>query len=86
MGEQKSVLTLVSAPDGTLTGNNSGAVGSVEISNGKVDGNKISFGMKVSVPFPITLDCEASVEGDAMTGSMKAGAFGSFPMHGTRQA
>jgi hypothetical protein len=34
----------------------------------------------------MTLDCEATVEGDVLAGSVGAGAFGSFPMSGTRTA
>jgi len=40
----------------------------------------------VSVPMPMTLDCEATIEGDTVTGTVAAGAFGSFPLSGTRTA
>jgi hypothetical protein len=33
---------------------------------------------------PMTLDCHATAEGDTLTGSVGAGAFGSFPLSGTR--
>jgi hypothetical protein len=85
MGEQKFVLTLASQPGGALTGSVSGAMGSADISDAAVDGNKIRFSMRVTVPMPITLTGEASVEGDALTGTLKAGAFGSFPLQGKRQ-
>jgi hypothetical protein len=32
----------------------------------------------------MTLEATVKVDGDAMTGSVKAGAFGSFPLTGTR--
>ena len=32
------------------------------------------------------LEGTATVDGDTLTGSVKAGAFGSFPMSGTRKA
>ena len=32
----------------------------------------------------MTLDCKATVDGDALTGSVTAGMFGTFPMNGTR--
>ena len=40
----------------------------------------------MTVPMPMTLDCKATVEGDTLTGTVGAGAFGSFPLTGTRTA
>jgi hypothetical protein len=60
-----------------------GAQGSQDIS-GKVDGNTLTWGAKLTQPFPIDLEFTVSVEGDAMTGSVKAGAFGSSPLKGER--
>jgi len=34
----------------------------------------------------MTLDFSGTVEGDKLTGSVKAGSFGSFPFTGTRLA
>jgi hypothetical protein len=42
--------------------------------------------MKMTVPMPMTLEGEATVDGDTITGGVKAGAFGTFPMTGTRKA
>ena len=50
----------------------------------KSDGNTISWSMSITVPMPMTLDCSATIDGDTLTGSVKAGAFGSFPMTGKR--
>ena len=52
---------------------------------GKVDGNQLSWKMQMTSPFPMTLDCTATIEGDSLKGTVSAGAFGSFPMIGTRQ-
>lgn len=35
-------------------------------------------------PMPMTLENEAKIDGDAITGFVKAGAFGSFTLSGTR--
>jgi hypothetical protein len=83
LGDQKSTLT-VKSDGSTFTGSNVGAMGSVEISDGKVDGNTLTWTMNISVPMPMSLDCEATIDGDTLTGSVGAGAFGSFPMTGTR--
>ncbi|MBY0583574.1 MAG: hypothetical protein K2P68_11735 [Sphingomonas sp.] len=83
LGDQKAILT-VKADGDSWSGSQSGAMGTAEISGGKVSGNTLSWTMSVTVPMPMSLDCEATVDGDAITGSVKAGAFGSFPMTGTR--
>ncbi len=85
MGEQKSDFTVVVDGD-TFTGSNVGAMGSMDVENGKVDGNKLTWSMKMTVPMPMTLEGEATVDGDTLTGGVKAGAFGTFPMNGTRKA
>ena len=83
MGDQKS--TMVVNPDGdSWSGTNSGAQGSLDITDGKVDGNTITWSMKITVPMPMTLEGTASIDGDDLNGSVKAGAFGTFPLTGKR--
>ena len=84
MGDQKSDVTITVDGD-TFTGSNVGAMGSMDLEDGKVDGNKLTWSMKMTVPMPMTLDGEATVDGDTLTGSVTAGAFGTFPLHGTRK-
>ena len=85
MGDQKSVFT-VNSDGGSFTGQNAGAMGSLDVENGKVDGNKLTWTMAMKVPMPMTLEAEAVIDGDTLTGTIKAGAFGSMAMTGTRQA
>lgn len=85
LGDQKSTMTVVSSGD-TFTGTNTGAMGSTEIQDGKVDGEKLTWKMSVTVPMPMTLDGAATVDGDTITGTVTAGAFGAFPMTGARKA
>ena len=84
MGDQKSDVT-INVDGDTFTGTNVGAMGSMDMENGKVDGNKLTWSMKMTVPMPMTLEGEATVDGDTLTGSVKAGAFGTFPLNGTRK-
>jgi hypothetical protein len=63
-----------------------GSLGSMDIANGTVSGNTLSWKMDMTVPMPMTLDCTATVDGDSITGEVKAGAFGSMPVSGTRKA
>ena len=53
---------------------------------GDVDGDTITWKQSMTVPMPMTLDCKATVEDDVLKGSVAAGAFGSFPLNGTRTA
>jgi hypothetical protein len=83
MGDQKSIMTVTVDGD-TWTGNNVGAQGSLECKDGKVDGNTITWNMDLTVPMPMKLEGTATIDGDAITGNVKAGMFGSFPLTGTR--
>lgn len=83
MGDQKSQFTITVDGD-SFTGSNTGAMGSMSLDNGKVDGNKLTWTMNMTVPMPMTLEGEATVDGDTITGGVKAGAFGTFPMSGTK--
>lgn len=83
MGDQKATLT-VTTDGGTATGTYAGAMGTTEIKNGTVDGDTLNFKVDITVPMPMTLDVTATVDGDTLTGNVGAGAFGSFPLTGTR--
>lgn len=83
LGEQQATLTIRQEGSG-FTGTYSGAMGSVDIENGQVEGDTLRWKVSVTVPMPLTLDCTARIEGDTITGDVGAGAFGSFLMTGTR--
>ena len=83
MGDQTSTVTIVVDGD-TFTGTNTGPMGSLTLENGKVDGNRLTWKMQMTSPMPMTLEGDATVEGDVLSGSVKAGPFGAFPMNGTR--
>ncbi len=85
MGDQKSVFT-VNVDGDTFTGQNAGAMGSLDVVDGKVDGNTLTWKMDMKVPMPMTLNCTATVDGDTLTGTIDTGAFGKMAMNGTRQA
>jgi len=85
MGDQTSILTVAVSGD-SFTGSNVGPMGSLEITDGSVDGQTITWSSQITVPMPMKLDCRATVDGDAISGTVTAGMFGSFPMNGTRKA
>ncbi|MCA1662286.1 MAG: hypothetical protein LC648_09110 [Novosphingobium sp.] len=85
MGDQKSKFT-VNAEGDSFTGQQAGAMGSMDVYEGKVEGNNLTWKMNMTVPMPMTLTGEATVEGDTISGTIDAGAFGKMPLSGTREA
>ena len=85
MGDQKSVFTVTDNGDGTFTGSNAGAMGSMDVENGKIDGNNLTWTMNMTVPMAMKVEGSGTGDGDTLTGSINAGAFGSMAMNGTRQ-
>jgi hypothetical protein len=83
MGDQKSVLT-VNVDGESWSGTNAGDQGSLDCYDGKVDGNTLTWKMDMKVPMPMLLEGTATVDGDTISGSVKAGMFGSMALSGTR--
>jgi hypothetical protein len=83
MGDQKSTLTVNVSGD-SFSGSNVGPMGSLEISDGKVDGQTILWSSQITTPMAMKLDCKATIDGDTISGTVTAGMFGSFPLNGSR--
>jgi hypothetical protein len=83
MGAQKAKLEFQSN-GGALSGTQQAQGASQPVTNGKVDGNAVSWSANITSPMPMTLEFSGNVDGDALKGSVKAGAFGSFPFAGAR--
>src|SRR3546814_15489962 len=83
MGDQKSVFT-VNSDGGSFTGQNAGAMGSLDVENGKVDRNNLSCAMHMTLPMAISLECEPKHHGDPVARPTKAVAFGAVAMPGPR--
>lgn len=83
MGAQKSDVTL-KAEGSTLTGSATAQGNTSELTDGKIDGDNVSFKVSVTIPMAMTLEFTGTVSGDSMSGNCKAGAFGSFPFTGER--
>jgi hypothetical protein len=82
MGVQEGTLEITSSGD-SFTGKMAGRQGEQAIS-GKVDGDTLTWSAQITSPFPMTLEFTVTVSGDTMSGSVKAGAFGSSPLTGER--
>ena len=84
MGRQESTLTL--RQDGQrLTGENVTAMGTIQVEDGRIESDSLSWIMNMKVPFPMKLEVSATVDADGMTGGVKAGMFGTSPMTATRK-
>jgi hypothetical protein len=49
-----------------------------------LNGNEVAWKIDITDPMPMTLEFAGAVDGDNMAGSVRAGAFGSFPFSGRR--
>ena len=83
MGEQQFVLSVRSA-GATFTGRAEGGLGAIEIEDGEIDGDTLTWPMRVKKPMSLTLNCTATVDGDRLEGKVTAGIFGSFAIRGVR--
>ncbi|MGF1543622.1 MAG: hypothetical protein ACFB00_03820 [Parvularculaceae bacterium] len=83
MGDQNGTVTL-NADGGALTGEMSGSTGTTEIKDGTVDGDKVAWKADITSPMPMTLEFNGSVDGDAISGDVKLGAFGQSTFSGAR--
>lgn len=86
MGDQKGVFTVVPGDDGSSFSGSltSDMMGSMDIAGGSISGDTLSWKMDMKVPMPMTLDCNATVDGDALTGKIDTGSFGTMEISGTR--
>lgn len=82
MGNQTMTLT-IKVDGASFSGTNTGAMGSADVT-GAVDGNTLTWKQPITVPMPLSLDCKATIAGDAITGSVDTGAFGAFPITGRK--
>ncbi len=82
MGAQTVNATITTNGD-TFTGSTTGQMGTQSV-EGKVNGDTLVWSTQITSPMPMTLEFEATVSGDSMSGNVKLGAFGSAPLSGVR--
>jgi hypothetical protein len=83
MGPQSSTIELVS--DGsTLTGTQSGNNESGPIYDGHVDGDTATWKVDITRPMPLKVSFSATVDGDSISGTAKAGMFPKSTFVGSR--
>jgi hypothetical protein len=85
VGPQVSTVVLRNS-GGVLSGTQSGQGVTSEISDGKVDGNTVYWINHVTTPMKMKLEFTGTVDGDQITGKVKAGMMGSFSFAGSRES
>jgi hypothetical protein len=85
MGEQRGTAAFA-ADGGSFSGRFESPLGAVDIRDGRVDGNRLTWGMEISSPMKLQLDCTATIDGDTLAGTVKAGLFGTMALRGTRRS
>jgi hypothetical protein len=83
MGAQEFMLVVKSDGD-SFSGEVSGALGSMDIENGVVDGDTLTWSMEITSPFPMKLSVRATVDEDELQGIVDAGIMGAMPLSGAR--
>ncbi|MEC9363597.1 MAG: alpha/beta hydrolase [Pseudomonadota bacterium] len=84
MGIKTDTLELRSIKGGVTGTQTSPEIGTHPDLKIKVDGNTLSWDIPVTKPIKITLKFTVRIDGDAMTGTVKAGMFGKAPLSGVR--
>ena len=83
MGERRATLS-ARTEGNTLKGSQMADGNSVEIFDGNVDGNQVSWKVSITEPMPMTLEFSGSINGGELSGTVTLGAFGSSSFSGTR--
>ncbi len=83
MGDRPATLS-VKTDGNALTGSQGDGGNSTDIFDGTVNGNDLSWKVSITDPMPMTLEFTGTVNGDAISGSVKLGAFGTASFSGTR--
>jgi hypothetical protein len=83
LGKQEGQFDLHS--DGTtLTGTSSAAGTTVDIFDASVDGERLKFSIRIKQPMPMKLQFSLAVDGESISGDVKAGMLGRQKVSGTR--
>ena len=88
MGRKDGTLVVVPSADGeSFTGMLSNAMlGSLDITDGTIDGDMLTCQLSVTSPMRMKVDCEVIIDGDKLSGFVTAGMFGEMKLSGQRIA
>jgi hypothetical protein len=76
----------ITQQDGVISGVARSDAETVDFLDAVADGNRLTWTQLVTTPMRLTLKFEVTVEGDAMTGTSKAGMFPASKVYGSRSS
>jgi len=79
-----TVVFDITEVDGTIHGTARSDSETVEFLDAVAEGNKLTWTQVVTTPMKLTLKFDVDVDGDAMTGTSKAGSFPASKVFGSR--
>jgi hypothetical protein len=79
-----AVVFDIKEENGAISGTARSDKESVELLDPVADGHRLTWTQNVTTPMKLTLKFEVDVEGDAMTGTSKAGFLPASKLHGSR--
>jgi hypothetical protein len=79
-----AVVFDISEVDGAIHGTARSDSETVEFTDVVADGKKLTWSQVVTTPMQLTLKFDVDVDGDAMTGTSKAGSFPASKVYGSR--
>ncbi|MFL6781826.1 MAG: hypothetical protein ACJ8FF_09200 [Sphingomicrobium sp.] len=82
MGPQEMTVGIATQGD-SFTGKAQSPMGDMDFA-GQAAGDNLTWSADITKPMPLTLEFDANVDGDRMTGTVKLGAFGNAPLNGVR--
>ncbi len=83
MGAQNGTMTL-STDGGGLSGKLESPQGEIDLEDGTVDGDNLTWKASITSPMAMTLEFSAKLDGDEISGDVKLGAFGNATFTATR--
>ena len=85
-GPQEFVLTIKTDGD-SFTATNVGPTGSLDINDGKIEGDKLTWTMTITKPVPLKLRGSATIAGDTLAGIVDGGVLaGKMELTGARKS
>src|SRR4051794_11971045 len=80
----QSMTVVLTTEGAALTGKATSAEGDSDLLDPAFDGNNVTWKLPIAKPMPLTLEFEATLDGDLITGVAKVGTIASIPFDGKR--
>lgn len=82
-GPQPMTVTLTTEEE-AISGTATSSEGVADLVDPAYDGGTVTWKLPITVPMPLTLAFEATIEGDSISGVAKVGSLATIPFDGNR--